>query len=282
MSNMVFGGPWTYDKLEILRRYLDAYTTALKNQPFNLIYVDAFAGSGSWTPRSEYSVEDYGDFREFHKGSSRIALEISEKAFDRLVFIDTDPQNIYSLETLRNEFPGRKVETVNEDANLALPKLCSELTDFDRAVVFLDPYATEVTWSTVEAIAHSKKIDCWILFPLMAVTRMMTRNNEPNQGLSEGLDKIFGGRQHWQGLYSPSQQLSLFGDEPRQERPPGSGRIADLYRERLESVFLRIAPIRRVFKNSRKSPMFELFFGASNPVGAPTAIRIANSILNNW
>ena len=48
---MSFGGPWTNDKLEILRRYLDAYTTALKNQPFNLIYVDAFAGGGSWTPR---------------------------------------------------------------------------------------------------------------------------------------------------------------------------------------------------------------------------------------
>ena len=282
MSNMVFGGPWTNEKLGILRRYLDAYTTALKNQPFNLIYVDAFAGSGSWTPRSGYSVEDYGDFREFHSGSSKIALEISDKAFDRLVFIDIDPQNINSLETLRNEFPNRKVEIVNEDANIVLPKLCGELTDFDRAVVFLDPYATEVAWSTVEAIAHSKKIDCWILFPLMAVTRMMTRNNEPDQGLREGLDGIFGGRQHWQGLYSPSQQLSLLGDEPRQERRQGSDRIADLYRTRLESIFARVASTRKILKNSKESPMFDLFFAASNSSGAPTAIRIADDILKRW
>ena len=39
-----FGSDWTSDKLQILRAYLDAYTTAMKNQPFTLIYVDAFAG----------------------------------------------------------------------------------------------------------------------------------------------------------------------------------------------------------------------------------------------
>ena len=225
---MVFGGPWTNDKLEILRRYLDAYTTALKNQPFKLIYVDAFAGSGSWTPRSGYLSEDYGDFQTLRQGSPRIALEIQDKAFDRFVFIETDPSNIISLRILKAEFPDHKIEIFNDDANKVLPSFCDSLADFDRVVVFLDPYATEVTWHTIEAIAKTQKIDCWILFPLMAITRMMTRNNEPDQGLREGLDGIFGGRQHWQGLYSPSQQLSLLGDEPRQERRQGSDRIADL------------------------------------------------------
>ena len=43
---MDFGGPWTQQKLNILEHYLDAYTTALKNQPFRLVYIDAFAGTG--------------------------------------------------------------------------------------------------------------------------------------------------------------------------------------------------------------------------------------------
>ena len=30
------------------------------------------------------------------------------------------------------------------------------------------------------------------------------------------------------------------------------------------------------------SPMFELFFAASNPAGAPIAIRIADYLLRNW
>ena len=41
-----FGGPWTIEKLNILSAYLDFYVTALKNQPFKKIYIDAFAGTG--------------------------------------------------------------------------------------------------------------------------------------------------------------------------------------------------------------------------------------------
>ena len=37
MTDRSFGGPWTQEKLQILSLYLDAYTTALKNQPFRLI-----------------------------------------------------------------------------------------------------------------------------------------------------------------------------------------------------------------------------------------------------
>ena len=35
-----FGGEWTVHKLNILECYLDAYTTALKKQPFDLVYID--------------------------------------------------------------------------------------------------------------------------------------------------------------------------------------------------------------------------------------------------
>ena len=50
MSSSSFGGPWTQEKLEILRRYLNAYTDVLKKQPFKLTYVDAFAGAGLLEP----------------------------------------------------------------------------------------------------------------------------------------------------------------------------------------------------------------------------------------
>lgn len=41
-----YGGQWTRLKLDILKDYLQFYTTALKGQPFTLHYVDAFAGTG--------------------------------------------------------------------------------------------------------------------------------------------------------------------------------------------------------------------------------------------
>ena len=282
MSSASFGGPWTQEKLEILRRYLDAYTTALKNQPFTLTYVDAFAGEGFWTPATGYESDHYGDFAGVRDGSPRIALEVQDKAFDRLVFIEKAAGSARSLRSLLMEFPDRGISVLNDDANRVLPRFCREMESSDRAVVFLDPYATEVAWSTVEAIARSGKIDCWILFPLMAVARLMTRDSEPTQALAARLDRVFGGSEHWQSLYTQSPQLSLFGEDRAQTRPSGSGRIADLYKGRLNSVFAGVAPTSVVLANSRGSPMFELFFAASNPAGASTAIRIADHILSNW
>ncbi len=277
MVHTSFGGDWTRQKLEILGRYLDAYTTALKDRPFRLIYVDAFAGEGVWRP-----PEDYEDFQTVVDGSARIALDVQDKPFDRLLFIEKDPERFASLRQLAVEFPNRNIQVINNDANTAIPDFCRGMNVSDRAVVFLDPFATEVSWQTVEALALTKKIDCWILFPLSATARIMPRGDEPPPAWSARLDWVFGGREYWEDFYSPSPQLSLFGDDPAQERSGGSDLIAERYRRRLETVFTRVAPTSRTLTNSKNSPMFELFFAASNPVGASVAIRIADHILRHW
>ena len=281
VAHISFGGPWTQAKLEILRLYLDAYTTALKPTRFRLVYVDAFAGEGSWAPNEAYDNYDYADFRELHAGSPVIALEVTDKPFDRLIFIEKDPDRSAALHNLDTEFQNRDITVINDDANLALPAICNGLAAFDRAVMFLDPFATEVSWESVGAIAGTQKVDCWILFPRMAIARMMPGNSEPNERLARHLDRIFGGRNYWENLYQPSAQLNLFGDLS-QERPQGSDHIARLYRGRLGSVFQEVAPTRRVFRNSKNSPMFELFFAASNSRGAGIAVNIADHILRNW
>ncbi len=277
MNSPRFGGPWTQDKLRILHAYLDAYTTALKNRGFTLVYVDAFAGAGSYVE----SGDDYAEFHEFRQGSARIALAVDDRPFDRLVFIEKDTNSAEALLVLTNDYRGRDIQVIPGDANIRVPQFCGNMGDFERAVVFLDPYATEVAWSTVEAIAATKKIDCWILFPLSAVARLMPLDREPSPGWAGRLDRIFGGRDYWQRSYRPSHQLSLLGDEPKQEREP-IHQIVSLYRERLEGVFYRAAPSSRTLRNSKGSPLFELFFAASNPRGAPIAIDIADHILKNW
>ena len=280
MTQRPFGGPWTEEKLKILSRYLDAYTTALKDTPFKLIYVDAFAGSGAWRSEDEYMPDDYDDFLELHKGSAKIALEIGDKPFDRLVFIEKDTDRSRSLNELRIEHPSREIDVWNGDANQELPRFCHSMGSYDRAVVFLDPFATQVEWNTIRAIAETQKIDCWILFPLMAVARIMPVGIEPSPALANRLDIIFGGREHWEDFYAPSPQLSLFGDESV-ERSSGSDKIAYRYRSRLENVFEQVATARRTFLNSKNSPIFELFFAAGNRTGAPIAIRIADHILSH-
>ncbi len=284
MTSQSFGGPWTLEKLDILERYLDAYTTALKDQPFRLIYVDAFAGSGSYEPGSGYIEGGYEDFRELHQGSPRIALNIADKPFDRLVFTEQDPVSSKSLQELSKEFPGRNIEVKTFDTNYVLPRVCDALRTDERAVVFLDPFATQVSWITVKKLAQTEKIDCWILFPRMAIARMMPTSNEPTEALAIQLDRIFGGREHWRDFYSASlqQPFPMFNDRPAEERSSGGSQIADRYRERLESVFKKVAPTRRERANSKNSTMFDLFFAASNPGGADIAVRIADHILSHW
>ena len=278
-----YGGRWTEEKLEIIYRYLDAYTTALKDRPFRLVYVDAFAGDGTWRPSSGYAPEDYGEFREILKGSAARALDVQDRPFDRLIFIEKSQERSANLLGLAAQHPHRKIDVITEDANAKLPEFCRSMGRFDRAVVFLDPFATEVSWATVEAIALTQKIDCWILFPLSAIARMMPRHGKPLPALARQLDRVFGSRDYWQDVYHPPlrPKLPLFGDEPSHERESGSDLIADCYRRRLESVFTRVAPTRRTFENSKNSPMFELFFGAGDPKGVKPAVRIADYILQH-
>ena len=281
MSSLQFGGQWTRDKLRILELYLEAYTTALKNTPFKLIYIDAFAGPGWWSAKSEYA-EEYDDFQALHKGSPRIAIDIEERAFDKLIFIEKDLNHSRALDqALRKEFPNRNIKVINEDANRALPLLCRDLTELERAIVFLDPYATEVAWSTINSIAITKKIDCWILFPLMAISRIMPRNRRPDPVHQSRLDIIFGCRKKWNVIYDLSSQQTLFSDTLEEERPIQE-EIAALYRDNLNSIFEKLAPTRRQLKNSTGAPIFELIFAASNPAGADIAVKIADNILKRW
>ena len=95
-----FGGDWTDDKLRILEGYLKAYTTALKEQNFRLLYVDAFAGTGYVNVGSEdlaqgklLTSENGWDNEAANvlKGSARRAIEVDDRPFDYFLFVELNP-----------------------------------------------------------------------------------------------------------------------------------------------------------------------------------------------
>lgn len=269
-----FGGAWTWEKLGILRNYLNQYTTALKNQPFTLHYVDAFAGAGA--------IEAQGDANEegLFLGSPKVALGIEDKPFDRLIFIEIDQEKAASLRTMITQGNNAdRAQAITEDANQYLPRFCAAMEPYDRAVVFLDPFGTQVNWETVQAIADTEKCDTWILFPVSAIRRLLPRRGEVrSQGNELRLTKVFGD-ESWRDLQRLSKQVSLFG-EVEIQTDSGVKAIVDLYRSKLEGSFTRVAPVGRTLRNSRNSPMYEFLFAVGNPNGARTAIKIADHILN--
>ena len=272
-----YGGSWTIEKLDILEKYLDAYTTALKGQPFKLAYIDAFAGTGY----VELDEKDQ-DASSFIRGSAKRALDIKNKPFDKLIFVEKDPDRCTELENLRKEHHGRDIQIENSEANRFLKELQPNWNNW-RGVLFLDPFATEVEWSTIEAIAGFNALDTWILFPVSAISRMLPTSKQPEEidpKWAARLTKVYGD-QSWRGLYRRSGQLDFFG-QIYHLRTRGVKRLVSIYKENLKALFGdRFLDQSRTLKNSRNSPLFEFLFCVGNPNGIGPAKRIAKHILKH-
>ncbi|MBI5722647.1 MAG: three-Cys-motif partner protein TcmP [Planctomycetes bacterium] len=289
MSNdqlQLFGGDWTEQKLNILAGYLRAYNNALKKQPFTRVYIDAFAGTG-YRQRSRKLIACPGIFQDieesdaqmFLKGSAKLALEV-DPPFNKYVFVESDPEKVAELELLKKSHPDKagNVEIVQGDANKYVQKYCKNMTSMMRAVVFLDPFATQVEWTTIEAIARTKAIDVWILFPLMAANRLLA--NDPAKAFRAPLDRIFGTQDWFEQFYCTHKEADIFGQSLETvQKKCNFDSIGKFYLKRLETIFAKVAPKPRIFCNSRGTPLFQLFFAVGNKNGAPIAVNIANHLL---
>lgn len=273
---MDYGGGWTVEKLNVLGDYLGRYTTALKNQPFRLMYIDAFAGTGR--------VELGQDETEFVHGSAKRALLVRDRPFDRLTFVETNPTHVKELEKLQQIHFDRDIQIRNMDANLFLNDLRQDWTKW-RGVLFLDPFATQVEWSTIERIAGFRALDTWIMFPVSAVVRMLPTSKRPDdiaRGWVRRLTRVYGDGS-WRELYSESRQLNLFG-EIEHERDPGVHGLVEIYKRKLTELFGdRFLSDTRTLKNSKGSALFVMMFcvGSDNPKAIVLAKRIAKHIVEN-
>lgn len=271
-----FGGLWTEEKLTILERYLDAYTTALKDTPFSLWYIDAFAGAG----RVEISADDQREFRRFVSGSAERAVNVSDKSFDKLIFVEHDPDRCADLKTLMNGHSNRDIVIENGDANAFIANMDDDWRG-RRGVLFLDPDATQVEWSTMEHIAKFEALDTWILFPVYAISRMLPRLRHPDEvdeKWAARLNRIYGD-DSWRRLYIEGRQLNLFQMD---ERERGTEGLLKIYENKLLDLFGdRFLQKSRPLKNSKNGILFQLMFCAGSPKPQATAIakRIAEHIL---
>ncbi|MBA3404983.1 MAG: three-Cys-motif partner protein TcmP [Gemmatimonadaceae bacterium] len=298
-----FGGEWTSTKLDILGKYLAAYTKALHDKPtaerpFRKAYIDAFAGTGYRVmSRTGSEIDaaktklnlDLPDLAEpapqqLLDGSARIALKV-EPHFDSYIFIEQRKEHVRKLEDLKDEFPdlASRIKITRGDANTELKALCAKRGWAERrAVMFLDPYGMQVEWETIEAIAKTKAIDLWLLFPLgIGVNRLMMRRLDAiPDGWKRRLDTLLGTQSWRDELYAvDGTQTTLFGGA---ERNVNVGAIGRYFNERLRTIFAGVADSPAVLRNSADNPLYLFCFAAANENGAKTACRIANSLLKKF
>lgn len=294
MAKQNFGGDWTEDKLRRVAEYLRRYNVALKNQPFRREYIDAFAGTGYREIRDTegpggllFSELAEPEVQEFLDGSARKALNV-EPGFDCFTFIESDPEKVRELEKLRDEFQGKNIRIECGDANDRVQAICRENWYNRRAVLFLDPFGMQVSWQTLEAVARTKCIDVWLLFPLgVAINRLLKKDGNISESWLQRLDFVFGDRSWRDEFYKVKEspkaaQQSLFDMDPEPDYPWKADFtvIEEYFGARLRRIFAGVAknPVR--LRNTKNIPLYLLFFMAGNESGTPIAVRIAEHIMS--
>ena len=283
-----FGGDWTTEKLERVRKYLSAYTTIMKDRNFRFAYIDAFAGTGYRTDRQDTNPSELmfpeiaeQEVQRFLDGSARIALQVQPK-FQNYILIEKDDNRFAELEKLKVEFPSDDIELIQSDTNEYLNDLCGKDWRRHRAVLFLDPYGMEVEWQTVTAIANTQAIDLWILFLLgIAVNRLLKRDGDVDTTVRHKLDRSFGTTDWYDTFYEIASSPTLFGEEMVVQKISDFQSIAQYFVQRLQTVFTGVANNPLPLYNSKNNPLYLLCFAAGNPKGAPIAVNIAQNILES-
>jgi len=284
-----FGGRWTDEKLERVRKYLVEYARIMRKRRYRFAYIDAFAGTG-------YRVADEPDSdaaflfpelfevetRRFLDGSARIALR-SEPRFTEYIFIERRKTRCTELASLRQEFPDKAADITiaQEDANSYLRRLCAE-RDWERhrAVLFLDPYGMQVEWETLASVGSTHAIDLWLLFPLgIAVNRLLAKDGEIPESWIARLDRMFGTHAWHDAFYVTEEQAGLWGDVSQTRRTADVRRIGQYFVDRLGTEFAGVARNPLALYNSCNNPLFLLCFATANANAIGPALRIAEYIL---
>jgi len=281
----------TETKLRLLEAYIQAYATALRAKFSRIWYIDAFAGTGSRTVRTD-AIEPHmfsdgtQETVERKRGSARIALDVEPK-FDRLIFMEQRRKHYEALVELKNQNPGRDIFVMQGDAN-AIIQSQIHLGDWNgtRAVIFLDPYGMNVDWKTLECIAATGAIDVWYLFSISGLFRQAARDiSKVDQYKRAAITKMLGTSDWENELYRAEEvETDLFGVESKSERQRTAD-VAGLERyvtKRLRTIFpmvmepFALPPVRR-------PQLFSLYFALSNkdPRAIGLAKKIAGHILSS-
>lgn len=269
-----FGGRWTQTKLDVLQKYLRFYTQALKNRRFELVYIDAFAGTGRCIIRHPHGT------REIH-GSARIALD-TEPPFQRFVFIEKKKRFRNALNELLAAHPTQPCARTSIIAGEADGQIEGVLAANNwkntRGVLFLDPYGLQCDWTTVKKIAATEALDVFFLVSVFGLYRQATNDlRDVDVHKAAALDKFLGTQAWRDELYR--KQEDLFGDHSHTRSEDAAG-LTRYVKRRLDEVFAWVGEpvlLHQETKHGRRgAPLYALFFAVSNP--SPKAIELARKV----
>lgn len=280
MTSQKFGGPWSLEKLKIVEEYLRPFSIAL-GAKFNLVYIDAFAGSGSFSFREAAAAPLLDEEEQIRSvdGSARVALSCKPR-FSHLYFLEQKKKNIEALSQLAREFPHHKIDILRGDANKLLEDVCQRINwQNSRGVLFLDPFGNSVDWKTLDFVARKTKLDVWYLFPLSGVYRNIPGNLEKlTEDKRASVTRILGTSEWENYFYRPAldEHQDLFPEHEKGARRTANAEgILNYVSQRLSSLFPYVTEP-RILLGPNNAPLYALYLALTN--NRENAIALAKRI----
>jgi len=148
-----------------------------------------------------------------------------------------------------------------------------------RGVVFLDPFAMDLTWESLTHIRNTQALDLWYLFPFYALNRNLYKNGIIPESNKKSISMLLGTDAWERDIYSMSLQMNLFG-ETALEKTDTDG-LKEYIIKRLEETFPTVSKKAVIFRNDKNAPIFLLCFAGSNPSARAksASLNVADYIL---
>lgn len=251
-------GRWVAVKLDYLRRYLNAFTTAMRDHWPAMHYIDLFSGSGKCRDRNTENV---------HLGSPLIALAATHP-FTHYFFVDKDAKYIDALrERCRASPVGHRAECIATDANTVVQSIVDRIRAYDRVygtslnLTFLDPQAFELQWNTVVSLTSVNRMDLIVYYPENALNRAMKPSLRTRRATR--VDRFFGSAT-WRDIYSQWQTKPRAIGIHRLLIDHYKGNLAKLgYVKQADGV----PEDEPLIRNIRRGPLYRLLFASKHEFG---------------
>jgi len=260
-------GYWSEVKLEIVRKYAQAYSKILRASGLHHVYIDAFSGPGLHISKGSGG---------FIPGSPLNALNV-QPPFEEYYFIDIEQRKVDALAEIVGD--RSDVHVLQGDCNERLlkdvfPKV--RYKDYRRGLCFLDPYGLSLSWDVIKAAGALETLDIFLNFPLADMNRNVLRripeDVDPQQ--RQRMNRFWGDESWRDAAYSRAHDL--FGEY---DEKASNEAIAGAFRKRLTDVagFAHV-PEPMPMRNSRKAVVYYLFSASHNK----TAAKIAKDIFDKY
>lgn len=251
-------GFWSEIKLEIIKKYANAYTSIMNKQSWckGFVYIDAFAGAGKHISRKT---------GEMIPGSPLNALEV-KPPFTEYFFIDLEEERADVFRQIAMENPN--VHAYHGDCNEILKdNIFPNLTynTFKRALCILDPYGLHLKWETIKVAAELETMDIFINFPIMDINRNILFE-DLSKAKPEDISRMnaFWGDDSWKQLLY-KEQKNLFGDIAH-VRIEDYQVLAKEFCKKLKQAGFNDVPEPILMINSKGGPLYYLCFASQKAV----------------